>query len=123
MSDLEGDKNVSVIERGTVPDKMTPASHARWGRFAVGNQLNKGKPAPHARRIALLRAVLFKAATPADMLEASRKMVEMAKEGDRAAYAEIMDRTVGKAVPSDLESRMHELEQLVRQVLGKSGGN
>lgn len=87
------------------------------GRFAAGNRLAKGNP--HAKRVAKLRAVLFRAADPAAMLRAARKIMQQAEGGDLAAFREILDRTVGKTIASDVEERLTRLEQLLEQRSGQ----
>jgi hypothetical protein len=90
------------------------------GRFGPGNRCARGNP--HAKRVARLRAALFRAADPAEMLIASRKLVEMAKAGDRFAYSEIMDRTIGRPVASDLEERISRLEELAKEERRNNAG-
>ena len=68
------------------------------GRFASGNRFSLGNP--HAQRIAKLRAALIEAVTPADVRAVVKALVRKAKRGDVIAIRELLDRTIGKAVPA-----------------------
>ena len=78
------------------------------GRFGAGNKLAKGNP--HNQRAQAIRAALFRAVKPADIREAVEALMKDAKAGDRLALAEILDRTIGTAVQSDLLERVERLE-------------
>ena len=45
------------------------------------------------------------------MAQAARALLEMAKGGDRQAFAELADRVMGKPSPTDLLQRIEVLEQ------------
>ena len=81
------------------------------GRFLPGCAPGPGNP--HARRVARIRAALFRAVTPADILVAVKALMKQAREGDRLALAELLDRTIGKAVASDVEERLARLEEAI----------
>ncbi len=83
------------------------------GQFAPGHRFAKGNP--FARRGHAIRAALFKAVKPSDVRAAVEKLVEAARNGDRHALAELLDRTIGKAVPADLEERLSSLEAAAAQ--------
>jgi hypothetical protein len=51
--------------------------------------------------------------TPADILVAVKALMKQAREGDRLALAELLDRTIGKAVASDVEERLARLEEAI----------
>jgi hypothetical protein len=78
------------------------------GRFAPGNPGGPGNP--QAKRVAALRRALLKSVKPADLEAIVLKLVEAAKAGDIQAAKEILDRTVGKAVQTDLLQRVEQLE-------------
>ena len=65
------------------------------GRFGVGNRVAVGHAAPHARRVACLRAALLDAVTPEDIREIAKALIERAKTGDRHAIRELFDRVLG----------------------------
>ena len=95
------------------PSETADSGRGADGKFRPGNKIAVGNP--HSKRIAQIRAALFRAVTPADVRLAVKKLVEQAKDGDRLALAELLDRTIGKAVPADLEERLNRLEQLLEQ--------
>jgi hypothetical protein len=80
------------------------------GRFAAGNKGGPGNP--YARRVAVLRAALLEAVTPADMKAIVAKLVRKAKSGDIRAAREIIERTLGKPIEFDLLERLACLEAL-----------
>lgn len=81
------------------------------GRFAAGNHLAKGNP--HAKRVNELRTALLEAVTPNDVRKIVTAMVKAAKAGDTVAAREVLDRTIGKAVQTELLQRVEELEQRI----------
>ncbi len=81
------------------------------GRFAPGNAGGPGNP--HAQQVAKLRAALLDAVTEDDLREIVAALVQAAKMGDTAAAREVLDRTIGKPVQTDLLQRVEELEQRV----------
>lgn len=94
----------------------TPNGHngrAPNGRFAAGNAGGPGNP--QAKRVAALRKALLKSVKPADVEAIIAKLVEAAKAGDTVAAREILDRTIGKPVQTDLLQRVEQLEQLLTQ--------
>jgi hypothetical protein len=94
---------------------LTPASDGRaaGGRFAPGNKLGRGNP--HAKRVNRIRAALMKAVKPEDIRLAAVEIVNQAKAGDLKAFAELLDRTIGRPVPADLEERLAALEQAMQE--------
>ena len=66
------------------------------GRFAPGNQAAKGRRHPHAARVQEWRSALTDAITPEDLHQVVRKLVELAKRGERWAVVELLDRCLGK---------------------------
>jgi hypothetical protein len=78
------------------------------GRFAKGNPGGPGNP--HAKRVGQLRKALLNAVTPRDIEEIILVMVDAAKLGDLAAAREVILRTIGKPVESDLIERIERLE-------------
>src|SRR5262245_61044849 len=85
------------------------------GRFAPGNKLGRGNP--HNKRACELRAALFRAVDNAGMEKAAAAVLDKAKKGNVPAFRELCDRTIGKAVATDILDRLAALEALV---LGES---
>jgi hypothetical protein len=81
------------------------------GRFAPGNKAAVGNP--HARRVARLRSALLKAVTPADMKAIVARLVQDARAGNVQAAREVIERSLGKPVETDLLERIERLEQLL----------
>jgi hypothetical protein len=81
------------------------------GRFAKGNPGGPGNP--HARRVARLRSALLKAVTPADMKAIVARLVQDARAGNVQAAREVIERSLGKPVETDLLERIERLEQLL----------
>lgn len=99
--------NVSIVSPAPKP----------W-QFQPGNPGGPGNP--YARQIARLRSTLVECVSPEDLKEIVRVLIEKAKAGDIAAAREIIDRVLGKPLPSDLEERLAMLEeQLERSKEGK----
>lgn len=78
------------------------------GRFTAGNRLGRGNPL--AGRAAKIRAVLMQKLTPKAAGEVADILIARAKEGDLAAIRELLDRTIGKPVPSEVLQRLEALE-------------
>ena len=91
----------------------------RRGRFAAGNSGGPGNP--HAKRVAQIRAAILNAVNPKEIEKAARKLLADAVAGDRFAFAELLDRTIGKAVASDMEERLERLEQLLSERQASEG--
>jgi hypothetical protein len=81
------------------------------GRFTKGNPGGPGNP--FAQRVAALRRTLLEAVTEEDMRAIVAQLVQQAKDGDLAAAREIILRTIGKPVESDLLERLERLEAAV----------
>jgi hypothetical protein len=73
--------------------------------------LAKGNP--HAKRVNELRAAMMEAVTPDDVRKIVAALANAAKAGDTAAAREVLDRTIGKPVQTDLIQRVEELEQRI----------
>ena len=84
------------------------------GRFAKGNTYSRGNP--HAAKVQQIRAALFDAITPEAIKAAAEKLLAQAAEGDRHALAELLDRTIGKPVMSDVLERVEALERSVYEM-------
>jgi len=94
----------------------SPAEHSgrdAKGRFGVGNRLGVGNP--HAKKIGQIRAALMNAVKAGDIRIAVKALVESAKGGDRFALAELLDRTIGRAIPMDIEDRLTRLEAMIAE--------
>ena len=85
------------------------------GRFLPGNPGGPGNP--HVKRVNKLRTALFAAVTEEDVKDITEKLVAAAKAGDTVAAREVLDRTIGKAVATDLLQRIEELEQRLSETM------
>jgi hypothetical protein len=85
------------------------------GKFTAGNKLAKGNP--FARRVQKIRAALFKAVKPADVRQAVEALMKDAKAGDRMALAEILDRTIGRSIPADVQQQIDELREQIEAIV------
>lgn len=65
------------------------------GRFTAGNAFSRGNP--HAQRVGQLRSMLLQGVTDDDWQAILRRMIQDARDGDRAARAELLDRLFGRA--------------------------
>jgi hypothetical protein len=83
------------------------------GKFAPGNKYGRGNP--HAARVSKLRAALLKAVKPTDIKAVIKKLLEQAKGGDADAMKELLDRSIGRPVETDLIERLERLEQLLEE--------
>jgi hypothetical protein len=83
------------------------------GRFLPGNKLGKGNP--HARAVNQLRAVLFEVVTPERNRKAVDAISSKAEGGIVRACRRLTDRTLGKAVASDILLRLESLEKKLNE--------
>ena len=81
------------------------------GRFAPGNKLGRGNP--YNKRACELRAALFRAVDDAGMQKAAAAVLDKAKNGNIVAFRELCDRTIGKAVATDILDRLAAIEAQV----------
>lgn len=81
------------------------------GTFGPGNKVAKGNP--YAKRVAKLRAALFKAVTPADLTEVVGALLTQAKRGDVASIKELLQRLLGPPVEADFAERLGALEEQI----------
>lgn len=81
------------------------------GRFAPGNKSGRGNPL--AGRAAKIRAVLLRKLTTRQANAIADVLIRRARDGDLAAIRELLDRTIGKPVPSDILERVERLESLL----------
>lgn len=65
------------------------------GRFGKGNQAAVGRAAPHAAKVAALRAALLSAVTEEDVQAIAKALIEKARNGDLRAARELLDRVLG----------------------------
>tara|TARA_E500000318_G_scaffold93927_1_gene93187 strand:+ start:961 stop:1281 length:321 start_codon:yes stop_codon:yes gene_type:complete len=84
------------------------------GRFAPGNRGGPGNPL--AGKISKLRAALVAAVTEDDIHEIARSLIATAKGGDVRAVKELLDRTIGRPVETDLIERLESLETALKDV-------
>ncbi len=98
-----------TADNGRLPD----------GRFGTGNKAGKGNPLN--RRAQQIRSALLRAVKPSDVKAAAERLLAMAKEGDRQAFAELLDRTIGRPAQGDLMERIEALEQLLSERTGTNG--
>ena len=83
------------------------------GRFASGNRFGRGNPL--AGRAAKIRAALLMAVTPEDVHAAALAVLAQAKAGDLRAFAELLDRTIGRPTQQDVLERLEALERVVAE--------
>lgn len=81
---------------------------AAGGKFAPGNKFGKGNPLN--QRAQQIRMALLRTVTPERMQNAADKLLSQAEAGDRQAFAELCDRTVGRATTADVVERLERLE-------------
>jgi hypothetical protein len=100
-----------TVSNGKKPEAPPPtdAGRASDGRFAAGNKFAAGNP--FARRMAKLRSAMLEAVTEADLQAGARKMAELAKGGDVAAFKLLLEYTVGRPTPSVDPDRL-DLDEL-----------
>jgi hypothetical protein len=98
----------------TIPP--TPAGYGNGrtatGKFAPGNKAGRGNPLN--QRVQQLRAALLRSVTPEDIAQAALMLVKQAKSGDRFAFAELLDRTLGRPVQADVLARLEALEDQMK---------
>ena len=103
-------------------DQPSPtASNGRGanGKFGPGNRYAKGNP--FAKRVARLRAALFKAVTPADLRDVLASLLKQAKAGDVASIKELLQRLLGPPEAVDLMERLDALEEKIGQLHENKG--
>jgi hypothetical protein len=93
------------------PSLNGPNGRDSSGRFAKGNSGGPGNPLGH--RVAALRRALLEAVSEKDLRAIIAKLVEQAKAGDIQAAKEVLMRTLGKPVETDLIERLEHLEELL----------
>lgn len=91
------------------PDGAPAGSRDTRGRFAKGNKCGRGNPL--AGRAAKIRAVLLRKLTTKQAGEIADVLIRRARDGDLAAIKELLDRTVGRPVPTDVLERLEKLEE------------
>ena len=97
----------------TSPSPNGANGRDRSGRFAAGNPGGPGNP--QAKHVAALRGALLRSVKAVDVEAIIAKLVEAAKTGDTVAAREILDRTIGKPVATDLLQRVEALESQLAQ--------
>ncbi len=90
------------------PNGANGAERGPAGRFAPGNRGGPGNP--HGATVAKLRAAMLGAVSEADVQAIVGKLVALAREGSVPAIREVLDRTLGRPVESDLLARLDSLE-------------
>jgi hypothetical protein len=85
----------------------------KTGRFAVGNKCGRGDPL--AGRAAKIRAVLLQTLTPAAAKRIAIALLAKAEAGELPYIRELLDRTIGKSVESEVLARIERLEALVQE--------
>ena len=66
------------------------------GRFRSGNRAAAGRGNPHADQVQAWRSALVATVSEADLRAVIRKLVELARAGERWAVCELLDRCLGK---------------------------
>ena len=94
------------------------------GKFAAGNAFARGNP--NNRRAQELRNLLVASVTPEDIAKALatiRGVMDAGKPNERLAAAEsLLDRVLGRPVPSDQAERLERLEEAVGRLAARPGG-
>lgn len=99
----------------TPDNEVTPFGNGRQsnGRFGKGNPGGPGNP--YSKRVAAIRQALMEAADPEKIKAAVVALLDQAVAGDRAALAEILDRTIGKPTSADLLERIEAIEAILEK--------
>ncbi|MEZ6319211.1 MAG: hypothetical protein R3B49_10750 [Phycisphaerales bacterium] len=87
------------------------------GRFAPGNRGGPGNP--HAAQTARLRAALMRKLDEGCIEEAADALMAEVRTGNIMAVREVLDRTIGRPVPSDVLERVARLEELLERMTGQ----
>lgn len=95
-------------------DETGTSGRDRSGRFTPGNRGGPGNPL--AGKISKLRVALVAAVTEDDIREIAHALIATAKGGDVRAVKELLDRTIGRPVETDLIERLEALEAALREV-------
>lgn len=95
-------------------DETGTSGRDRSGRFTPGNRGGPGNPL--AGKISKLRAALVAAVTEEDIREIAQALIATAKGGDVRAVKELLDRTIGRPVETDLIERLESLEAALADV-------
>lgn len=103
--------------KGPTPQPADDNGRDARGRFATGNKAGRGNPLN--QRTQQIRAALLRAITPQAIEKAAKKLLRQAMEGDRLAFAELLDRTIGRSVQTDVMERLERLETLMAEQLGE----
>lgn len=90
------------------------------GRFAPGNRGGPGNP--YAVQTARLRAALLRKLDEACIEEAAKALMTGVRSGNIVAVRELLDRTIGRPVPTDVLDRVARLEELLGQLVQEQGG-
>ena len=77
------------------------------GRFRLSNA--GGPENPLADKIGKLRAALVAVVTEEDVREIARGLIATAKGGDVRAIKELLDRTIGRPIETDLIERLEAM--------------
>ena len=99
---------------GTVTKRRFHVSDQRdsKGRFTQGNVGGPGNPL--AGKISKLRAALVNAVSEEDINSIAHSLIAAARNGDIRAVKELLDRTIGRPVETDLIERLEALEAALR---------
>jgi hypothetical protein len=89
-------------------DAVAASGRDKRGRFGHGNPGGPGNP--FAAAAGRWRAALVASITEEDLVTVVRALVNAAKRGESWAVRELMDRTLGNPVESDLIERLERLE-------------
>ena len=104
-------QRLSVVER----QRLDPTTgRDSKGRFVAGSF--KGGPGnPLAGRVTKLRLAVLDALSPEDIQRVIKALVKEAEKGSIPACRELLDRTLGKPVETDLIDRIEQLEKLLSE--------
>jgi hypothetical protein len=81
------------------------------GKFVAGNKGGPGNP--FSRQVAKLRSALLQTVTTQDIIAIVKVLIKKAKKGNVACAKEVLDRSLGKPVETDLYEKLENLEKAV----------
>jgi hypothetical protein len=83
------------------------------GKFAAGNKYGSGNP--FAKQVNQLRSALLKTIEPEDIIAIVKILIKKAKAGNILCIKEVLDRSLGKPIETDLLQRLEDLEDLIAE--------
>ncbi len=105
-----------------MPNPELPEVHSHRtpdGRFARGNRAGKGNPL--LRKVHRLRSAMLKAVTTEDIEKIIQTLIVQALAGDVQAAKEVLDRALGRQVPSINMTAVLEQSQTTIHATSREG--